>query len=151
LQLLQPYHYKILRDKSVIASVQPCHLMSDKEMAIKRLGDRMGNAYPYRRLLDSLGMIVIGTDYPVESYSPLRNFGAAISGSGYPQSYISSQEALNSMTHWAAISLFQEAIWGSLSVGQKANFIITRSNLLEGDFDTESTFIEGVFVSGIKQ
>lgn len=70
----------------VVASMQPCHLLTDIE-AIRRLTpDRAGRAFPLRELWDSAvrhgvdpaAMILLGSDTPIVSPDPGDNVQAAV-------------------------------------------------------------------------
>ena len=64
----------------VIASMQTIHATSDRPWAADRIGlERVKEgAYVWRKLLASGAHIANGTDAPVESIDPIRNFYAAV-------------------------------------------------------------------------
>ncbi|HEX5275189.1 MAG TPA: amidohydrolase family protein [Candidatus Rubrimentiphilum sp.] len=77
--------------------------------------------------------IANGTDAPVEAVNPLRTFHAAISrqneenqppGGWYPNQAMTRDEALKSMTIWAARANFMEREIGSISPGKHADFVV---------------------------
>jgi predicted amidohydrolase YtcJ len=102
--------------------------------AQSRLGpERILGAYAWRSLLDTGVIIANGTDAPVEAVSTLRTFHAAISrqneandppGGWYPDQRMTREEALKSMTIWAAHANFQERVVGSISPGKYADFVV---------------------------
>ena len=56
----------------VIASMQPCHLLTDMNWAEARLGpQRARYSYAWKAFLDAGVRLAFGTDYPVEPISPL--------------------------------------------------------------------------------
>ena len=124
----------------VIASMQPTHQISDMGWAQARLGpERAVGAYAWRSLLDTGVMIANGTDAPVEAVNPLRTFHAAIArqdeanqppGGWYPRQRMSRDEALRSMTIWAARANFMETVAGSIAVGKFADFAILDRDLM---------------------
>src|SRR5690606_13613811 len=63
-QVVSPEDFKFF--ETVVPSVQSTHATSDMYWAEDRLGDRIGNAYAYKKLLDAHGKIALGTDFPVE-------------------------------------------------------------------------------------
>ena len=67
-QVMDPKDRKFLGDYSIIPSVQPTHATSDMYWAEERLGaDRMRYAYAYKDIREECdGIIVFGTDFPVE-------------------------------------------------------------------------------------
>jgi len=64
----------------VIASVQPCHLLTDIEAIRRLLPNRAERVFPLRELLDSAGsdLVWFGTDAPVVAPSPTDNLQAAV-------------------------------------------------------------------------
>ena len=129
---------------SIIPSVQPTHALSDRRWAKERLGDeRIRGAYAYKDLLATNGVLAFGTDFPVETVSPLRTFFAAVfrkepgeKGEGwFVEQALSRQEALKAMTIGAAIANKQDSLYGSIEVGKLANFTILNTDLLKDPED----------------
>jgi predicted amidohydrolase YtcJ len=106
----------------VIASVQATHALSDLVWAQSRLGPhRIRGAYAWRSLLDRGASLANGTDAPVESASTPRTFFASISD---PSRAMTREEALASMTIWAAHANFQDRVAGSIATGKYADFVL---------------------------
>lgn len=161
-QVVHPEDLEKFRKLTIIPSVQPTHAMSDMEWAAEKLGDdRMKTAYAYKDLLNQLGMIALGTDFPVEDINPLYTFYSATirkNLEGKPEqglmmeNALSREEALKGMTIWAAIANFEEEEKGSLEVGKSADFIITNRDIMKVDEQellktkVEKTFIDGKMV-----
>lgn len=120
--------------KNIIPSVQPTHATSDMYWAEDRLGaQRIKGAYAYKTLLDEAGIIVLGTDFPVEKVNPMYTFYAAVARkdlqqfpeNGYRmEESLTREETLKGMTLWAAYSNFEETEKGSLEVGKQADFVL---------------------------
>ncbi len=118
----------------VIASMQPTHATSDKNMAEDRVGpDRILGGYAWRRLLDSGAVIASGSDFPVELSNPFHGLYAAVTRRGrdgepddgwYADQALTRAEALHSFTLAAAYAARQEDRLGSLERGKWADFII---------------------------
>ncbi len=77
-QLVRPDDRRRFAELDVTASVQPVHLVSDREMADACWGGRIGHAYAYRALAHAAARLALGTDAPVESAHPWRNLHAAV-------------------------------------------------------------------------
>lgn len=128
---------------NIIPSVQPTHATSDMYWAESRLGkQRIQNAYAYKKLLAQNGWLPAGTDFPIEKIDPLLTFYAAVSrkdaqgfpdGGFQPENALTREEALRSMTIWAAKSLFQEKERGSLEPGKTADFVILDTDLMKAE------------------
>lgn len=118
----------------VIASMQPTHATSDKNMAVDRIGpDRIEGGYAWRRLLDSGAVIASGSDFPVELSNPFHGLYAAVTrrdragepqDGWYPGQALSRAEALHSFTLAAAYAANQDSRLGSLEPGKWADFIV---------------------------
>lgn len=75
-QLINPNDISRFKKLNVIASVQPIHCTSDKNMAIKRLGENYKFAYPWQTLINSDATLIAGSDFPIESYNPYLGIDA---------------------------------------------------------------------------
>ena len=139
-QNILPIDQQRFADLKVIASMQPSHAIGDLHFAHKRLGvDRLDNAYTWRSLID-LGVVIAGgSDAPVEIGDPRIEFKAAIGRKdldGYYQDYwnldesVSREEALYMFTKWAAYSVFEEDIKGTVEVGKLADLTIFSKDLM---------------------
>lgn len=125
----------------IIPSVQATHATSDMGWAESRLGNqRIKNAYAYKRLLDQNGWLPNGTDFPIEGIEPLNTFYAAVARkdregnpeNGFnPENALSRDEALKSITIWAAKASFSEKEKGSIETGKMADFTILDTDLLK--------------------
>jgi hypothetical protein len=68
----------LLAASGAVASIQPCHRLSDEAWAPHRLGERMAGAYRVASL-DRAGIpLRFGTDFPIEQPDPLRTLAAAV-------------------------------------------------------------------------
>lgn len=161
-QVVHPNDLEKFKKFTIIPSVQPVHAISDMKWAEEKLGtNRLPSAYAYKELLQQLGMIALGTDFPVEDINPLATFYAAVvrkDGNGnppngfLPQNKLSREEALKGMTIWAAIANFEEQEKGSLEVGKSADFVILNRDIMQVDerellkAKVEMTFVDGQLV-----
>ncbi len=143
---------------SIIPSVQPTHATSDGPWAEERLGaDRIANAYAYEDLRKTMGMLALGTDFPVEGIDPLATFRAAVTrtdpqgspqGGYMPENALSPEDALRGMTIWNAIATFTEADLGSLEPGKWADFVIMDTDLATGLRMDKKVRVNATYVAG---
>jgi len=140
-QVVDPSDLEMFGAYSVIPSVQATHATSDMYWAGNRLGPvRIKWAYAYKDLLDQNGWIPNGTDFPIERISPLLTFYAAVARKdvdGFPadgfqmENALTREQALRSITIWAAKADFEEDEYGSLEPGKWADFVILDQDIME--------------------
>lgn len=158
-QVIHPDDFNYFKDYSIIPSVQTVHAVSDCGWAENRLGsERIKTSYAYRQLINENGWLINGTDFPVESPSPLINFYAANvrkSIAGFPENgfqlkdSLSRIEALKSLTIWPAKGCFADNYCGSIEAGKVADFVVLSEDPMS--CNTQSILkinILQVFVSG---
>ncbi len=138
-QVIAPSDFEYFRKYNIIPSIQPTHATSDMIWAADRLGPRIKGAYAYKELLDCNGWLPSGTDFPIESVNPVYTFFAAVfrknsefypQGGFEPTNALSREEALRSMTIWAAKASFEDEYKGSLEAGRYADFVILNTDLM---------------------
>ena len=158
-QIMTPEDSAYYAHPNITASVQPTHATSDMYWAEERLGPhRIHHAYSYKRLLNAAGVLALGTDFPIEHIDPLATFYAATTRKDHkdwpvngfiPTQAISPKEALIGMTYGASYAAFGEHQYGSTRIGQRANFTIINSNLLQPKENQRSTTkVIGTVVNG---
>jgi predicted amidohydrolase YtcJ len=144
---------------NIIPSIQSTHATSDMYWAGDRLGpERIRGAYAFKKLLDQNGWLPNGTDFPIEDISPLLTFYAAVARkdlSGYPpggfqpENALSREEALRSITTWAAKGSFEEDVKGMLAPGMAADIVILDKDLMAvGADEIPGTNVLYTFVNG---
>lgn len=159
-QIIDPSDLDKFSRYSIIPSVQPTHCTSDMLWADERLGERLKNAYRYRDLLDQLGWIPSGTDFPIESVNPVYTFFAAVyrknadflpDGGFQMENALTKEQALRSMTIWAAKSVFEDGIRGSIEPGKYADFITAdRDFMTVPEKEIPGTRITATYLGGEK-
>ena len=78
-QVTNPAEVVRFRELKIIASMQPCHLLTDMRWAESRLGAaRAEHSYAWAEFLNHGVPLAFGTDYPVEPINPFRGLYAAI-------------------------------------------------------------------------
>ena len=126
-------------DLGVIPSMQATHCTSDMYWIDERLGDeRLHEAYPWQSLLQTGSIIPGGSDAPVEIPNPLLGIHAAVTRqdtSGWPaegwqaNERMTIDQALASITSWAAYSMFAESYLGKIKPGYMADFTVLSQDL----------------------
>lgn len=116
----------------VIPAMQTVHCAADRKMAEARLGPAsLEHAYPWRRIIDSGGIIANGSDSPMESVNPFLGLHAALArtpfacrGGDAERLRLSREEALKSYTVWAAEAEGASGLKGALGEGMLADLIV---------------------------
>jgi len=138
-------HVQLVRDEDlvrfgalgVIASMQPIHCTSDRDLADRYWGPkRTPRAYPWRTLLERGAVLAFGSDAPVEPIDPLLGIHAAVArrrpGDGdawFPAQRLTLDEALHGYTAGAAYSTGREREWGTLEVGKRCDATVVDRDL----------------------
>ncbi|MEE4257689.1 MAG: amidohydrolase [Bacteroidales bacterium] len=139
-QILHPDDFEKFGAYNIIPSVQSTHCTSDMYWAVDRVGpERIKGAYAWQKLLEQNGWLPNGTDFPIEDISPLKTYYAAVSrkdlegypeGGFQPEEGLDREEALRSITIWAAKGAFEENEKGSLEVGKLADLVILDKDIM---------------------
>jgi predicted amidohydrolase YtcJ len=131
-QVVTPLEIVKFRDLKVIASMQPCHLLTDMKWAEARLGEkRAAHSYAWAEFLKRGVTLAFGTDYPVESISPIRGLYAATTRKSengkqeyFPDQKVSMDQAIAAYTTGSAFAEFSEKQKGLLVPGMYADFVV---------------------------
>ena len=156
-QVVDPADIPRFKQLGVIASMQPCHLLTDMNWAEARLGPkRAAYSYAWKAFLDASVPLAFGTDYPVEPITPFRGIYAAITRSNeygtktyFPAEKLTRGQSLYAYTQGSAYAEFAEKRKGKLVPGYDADFIVVDRDLFkvapQGILDTHvlQTFVAG--------
>jgi predicted amidohydrolase YtcJ len=122
----------------VVASIQPTHATSDKNMAGDRLGEhRLRGAYVWNSLQKAGAVLAGGSDFPVEPANPMFGLHAAVTrqdrdnqplGGWMEDQKLSRDVSLSMFTEGAAFAAHQDAKLGRLLPGYYADFILLRDD-----------------------
>lgn len=133
-EVVSPRDVERFVQTGAVASMQPSQLMSDFRWLVERLGpDRVGGAFPWRRLMDSGATVIFGSDWPIEPLNPLRGlFGATatLEAEGFPplglraEAQLTPDEALLAYTQGPAWGSFEDAIKGTIVAGHLADIVV---------------------------
>jgi len=137
-QIIRPQDIPRFAEIGVVASIQPTHATSDKNMAGDRLGEeRLQGAYAWKKLIDSGAHVAGGSDFPVESPNPFFGLHAAVTrqsqdnqppGGWMPDQKLTREQSPSLFTEDAAWAAHQEQALGRLLPGYEADFILVQDN-----------------------
>ena len=121
----------------IIASMQPIHCPSDRDLADRYWGPkRTPRAYPWRTLLERGAVLAFGSDAPVEPIDPLLGIHAAVArrrpgdrDAWFPAQRLTLDEAIHAYTSGAAYSTGREREWGTLDVGMRCDATVVDRDL----------------------
>jgi predicted amidohydrolase YtcJ len=158
-QIINPDDFKKFAEFSIVPSIQATHCTSDMYWVENRVGEeRIKGAYAYQTLLSQNGWLPNGTDFPVENIEPLFTFYASVfrtDQKGFPEGGwhleegLTREQALRSMTIWAAKASFEENEKGSLEPGKFADFVILDTDLMTASpQEVLKTKIENTWIAG---
>ena len=131
-QVVTPLQIVKFRDLKVIASMQPCHVLTDMRWAQARLGDkRAAHSYAWAEFLSRGVTLAFGTDYPVEPITPFRGLYAATTRKSengkdeyFPEQKITMDQAIAAYTTGSAFAEFDEKQKGMMIPGLFADFAV---------------------------
>jgi predicted amidohydrolase YtcJ len=129
-----------LRRCGIAASMQPVHLLMDRQVADRVWGARARNAYALRSLIDQGTLMAFGSDAPVAPLNPMLGIYAAVTrqdedgepaGGWYPEERIGVAEAIRGYTLGPACVAGKEQVSGSITPGKWADLVVLTDNLFE--------------------
>jgi predicted amidohydrolase YtcJ len=139
-QIVRPDDVPALAASGWTASMQPSHLVSDRDMALRNWGEaRSRYAYPIGEMLEAQVPLAFGSDVPIEPVDPLFGIYAACQrrhpgdkrGPWEPAQCIDRYAAVWAFTAGGARAAAQEGQVGTLAPGMRANLVILDRDLLE--------------------
>ena len=120
----------------VIASVQPVHATSDRDLADQIWGERAAKGYRTRDLLDSGAHVVFGADPPIEELDPMAAIQAAVHRTlderepWHPEQAIPVADAIACHTAAAAYAVGEERRRGCLLPGLEADLVVLDTDIV---------------------
>ncbi|KAH0454427.1 hypothetical protein IEQ34_016351 [Dendrobium chrysotoxum] len=145
--------------QSVIASVQPDHILDDASSAEKKIGKARAQkgSYLFRSLLAGGAKLAFGSDWPVADIDPLRSIKTAMTRippgqetAWIPSERVGLDDALNAYTIGAAYACFLDNELGSLSPGKYADFLVLPSSSWEEFKKSIPSSVSATYVSGLQ-
>ena len=121
----------------IIASMQPIHATSDRDLADRYWGaSRVGRAYPWRTLRRTGAVLAFGSDAPVEPIDPLLGIHAAVTRrrprddeAWRPEQRLTVEEALAGYAAGPAYAMSSERVAGTLRVGMRCDATVVDRDL----------------------
>lgn len=121
----------------IVASMQPIHATSDRDLADRYWGPRRTpRAYPWRTLRDRGAVLAFGSDAPVEPIDPLLGIHAAVTrmrpadaGPWYPEQSLTLDEALAAYGAGFAFAFARERETGTLEPGKRCDATVIEADL----------------------
>lgn len=130
-QVTTPQQILRFKELKVIASMQPCHLLTDMAWAEARLGPkRVATSYAWAEFLRRGVTVAFGTDDPVEPVTPFRNIYAGLTRMSedghktYPGQKLTIEQIIAAYTTGSAYAEFEEKEKGRLDPGMLADFVV---------------------------
>ena len=133
LQVCSPADRARLAPLDIVASMNPVHVISDRDVVDRILGERGRYTHAYRDILETGTVVVFSSDAPFAPIDPWQGIMAAVmrqapespfNRAWYPEQRLTLAEALYCFTMAAAITSGQEQRQGSVSVGKLADLTI---------------------------
>jgi predicted amidohydrolase YtcJ len=129
-QCVDPADVVRFRRAGAVASMQPIHAVTDREVADREWGVRTSGAYAWRTLLAAGAVLAFGSDAPVESADPLLGLDAATSWrrrvGWHPDLALTETQALRAYTWGAAYAAGMEDRLGRLRPGMLCDLTVVR-------------------------
>jgi predicted amidohydrolase YtcJ len=143
----------------VIASMQPVHATSDRDVAERLWAERLRCAFRTRDLLESGAHLVFGADPPIEQLDPLEGIQAAVHRTSdgrppfQPQQRIPVADAIAGFTSAAAYAVGEERHRGCLLPGYAADLVVLDTDIVAhperiAGARVEATMLAGRWVHG---
>ncbi len=121
----------------IVASMQPIHATSDRDLADRYWGPtRVARAYPWRTLRRTGAVLAFGSDAPVEPIDPLLGIHAAVTrrrprddDAWRPEQRLTLEEALAGYAAGPAYAMASERVTGTLRVGMRCDATVVDRDL----------------------
>jgi hypothetical protein len=121
----------------IIASMQPIHATSDRDLADRYWGaSRVSRAYPWRTLRRTGAVLAFGSDAPVEPIDPLLGIHAAVTRrrpqddeAWRPEQRLTLDEALAGYAAGPAYAMANERVTGTLRIGMRCDATVVDRDL----------------------
>ncbi|OCF74419.1 hypothetical protein I204_04794 [Kwoniella mangroviensis CBS 8886] len=145
-QLLVLDEIPIFTKLGLIASVQPVHLVDDRETCLKYWPGREHRAWALKSLADAGVRMKFGSDNPIAELNPWEAMAVAISRKRKGGLPLSEEQAVGIHTAWVSSTSNGRA---SIQAGDRADFVIIDKDPLKCDADgLRSISVQGTVLGG---
>lgn len=140
IEVIHPDDIDRFKELHVIPSMQPMHLVMDKDSEYSIIGkERARFEWMEKTLLEKTGILAIGTDYPVTALTPFETIYAAITRCTLqgekaclnPEECLTMAQVLRGYTMAGAIVYGREQEIGSLEPGKYADVAVIDRDLFK--------------------
>lgn len=136
-QLLPKSDILMFKRYNIAASVQPIHIIADRDLADKHWGRRSKYAYPFNMLLKAGAQLGFGSDSPIEDPNPFLGIYAAVARKSpgddrpawYPEQKLTVKQAIRAYTKGAADICSWQGKSGVLAEGARADFVVVSDDI----------------------
>ena len=157
-QLARKEDFARFRALGVLASVQPIHQVTDREIARRQWGKRTSRSYAWKRLLASGARLLFGSDAPFDRAGPLLALSAALlrreggepsERAYHPEQRIRLAQALRAHLETPHVAAGWKTPLGRLAPGFGADVVVFNQDLLEldpggwGELRAKAVFVNG--------
>ncbi len=137
LQIISRGDIPRLKKTGAVASMQPSHCPSDRQLVAEYWGRRGRNAYIFKTLLKTNIPLTFGSDCPIEPLDPIAGVHAAVNRNGYgerggrfyPEESLTVAQAVNGFTTGPAYTAGREDFSGKIAPGFQADLTIFDDNI----------------------
>jgi predicted amidohydrolase YtcJ len=162
-QLVRSEDFARAASLGVALAVQPAMLVTDRDEAEARWGDRTDRAFAYRSMVDAGCGILLSSDAPIEDLRPLAAIHAAVNrdggshglgparGAWHPEQSIDPETALLASTAWPADATGVSHRVGRLVPGREADLVVLDGDPLTdpiADLQVVATMVGGRWTYG---
>ncbi len=131
-QLAQPGEITRMARLGLRASVQPAHLLDDRDATAQCWPDRMRRCFVFKEMLDAGVTLAFGSDAPVSPLDPWLTMAAAVHRSADEREPWSPEQALTVAEALAASTDGQ----GTTAVGSRGDLVLLDADPLAGPSDS---------------
>lgn len=130
----------------LIASIQPRHLVDDRELCHAFWPGREGRAYAFKSMVDAGIEIKLGSDCPVSVLSPWEQIASAITRAGVGQQAFCAEQIIDLETAYAASTQNGRT---HVVEGDRADLVVLATNPLASNADElRKMQVEGTMLGG---